>query len=498
MIVEPPPSKPRQPPRAWQRWWFWTAVGVVVLGGIGVGVARRPDRGRRCRRPTSATRGSFEARARDCARAARRRVRLPPRPERGVADRRHRVGHAADGRRRWTSRSPDPAADRALHEPLRARGPATDRVSDHAQRRAAGLRDRGRSTSRCAPTMPAARRSPPVTAAITIDPGERQTVYVRLDCGGDRASSTAGLETPTAACRRPTRAAATGASIRARPATPRSRRAIPAGARCRATTTSRARRDTRDGQRLHRECSHEPIQDVVPFDDCCPAAPVPTGRSRQRLLADVRQRGRRSGRDLRHDDPAGHARRLPAHGRLPGRDVRHSVHRVGRHLLGCLQCVADRHAVGQGLDSCCPPGATHAGHRLPDSVRQRGRGSDEICDSGIAPARRAPARRAATTETHAPPITSGPKAARPCATIPDHGADLRRRMLSAGGDEPRPTTTARRKCRNGVVERGERCDCGLLPDDVSGATPGHRDVAGACCNVVVGDPRSVHRALRDH
>ena len=38
MIVESPPSKPRQAPRVWQRWWFWTAVGVVVLGGVGVGV----------------------------------------------------------------------------------------------------------------------------------------------------------------------------------------------------------------------------------------------------------------------------------------------------------------------------------------------------------------------------------------------------------------------------------------------------------------------------
>jgi hypothetical protein len=39
MIVEAPPSKPRQTPRVWQRWWFWTAVGVVVLGGVGVAVA---------------------------------------------------------------------------------------------------------------------------------------------------------------------------------------------------------------------------------------------------------------------------------------------------------------------------------------------------------------------------------------------------------------------------------------------------------------------------
>jgi tetratricopeptide (TPR) repeat protein len=39
MIVEPPPGKPRQPQHTWQRWWFWTAVGAAVLGGIAAGVA---------------------------------------------------------------------------------------------------------------------------------------------------------------------------------------------------------------------------------------------------------------------------------------------------------------------------------------------------------------------------------------------------------------------------------------------------------------------------
>jgi tetratricopeptide (TPR) repeat protein len=39
MITEPPPSKARQTPRVWQRWWFWTAIGAVVLGGVGVAVA---------------------------------------------------------------------------------------------------------------------------------------------------------------------------------------------------------------------------------------------------------------------------------------------------------------------------------------------------------------------------------------------------------------------------------------------------------------------------
>jgi tetratricopeptide (TPR) repeat protein len=39
MIVETPPSKPRPPAHIWQKWWFWTAIGVGVLGGIGAIVA---------------------------------------------------------------------------------------------------------------------------------------------------------------------------------------------------------------------------------------------------------------------------------------------------------------------------------------------------------------------------------------------------------------------------------------------------------------------------
>jgi len=39
MIVETPPSKPREPTHIWQKWWFWTVVGVGVLGGIGAIVA---------------------------------------------------------------------------------------------------------------------------------------------------------------------------------------------------------------------------------------------------------------------------------------------------------------------------------------------------------------------------------------------------------------------------------------------------------------------------
>jgi tetratricopeptide (TPR) repeat protein len=39
VIMEPAPSKPRQPARPWHRWWFWTAVGVGVLGGIAAAVA---------------------------------------------------------------------------------------------------------------------------------------------------------------------------------------------------------------------------------------------------------------------------------------------------------------------------------------------------------------------------------------------------------------------------------------------------------------------------
>lgn len=39
LIMEPAAGKPRPAPHAWQRWWFWTAVGIAVIGGITAGVA---------------------------------------------------------------------------------------------------------------------------------------------------------------------------------------------------------------------------------------------------------------------------------------------------------------------------------------------------------------------------------------------------------------------------------------------------------------------------
>ena len=38
MVTEPAPGKTKQQSRPWQRWWFWTAIGVGVLGGIGAAV----------------------------------------------------------------------------------------------------------------------------------------------------------------------------------------------------------------------------------------------------------------------------------------------------------------------------------------------------------------------------------------------------------------------------------------------------------------------------
>jgi tetratricopeptide (TPR) repeat protein len=39
MIAEPAPSRPREEPRLWHRWWFWTLVGAGVIAGVGAAVA---------------------------------------------------------------------------------------------------------------------------------------------------------------------------------------------------------------------------------------------------------------------------------------------------------------------------------------------------------------------------------------------------------------------------------------------------------------------------
>ena len=195
----------------------------------------------------------------------------------------------------------------------------------------------------------------------------------------------------TAACREPTRAAATGASIRARRATPRSRPAIPADARCRATTTSLARATRRTGSDCTVSCSHEEIREATPFDDCCPAGASHDGRqSRQRLLADVRQRRRRQGRDLRHGDPARHARRLPDHGRLPARDVRRRCVLISFGTCSAV-CSWNPIVAPSGKDPRqLLPARRHPRqrHRLPDRVWQRRAGDGqggEHCDPGIPP-----------------------------------------------------------------------------------------------------------------
>ena len=163
-------------------------------------------------------------------------------------------------------------------------------------------------------------------------------------------------------------------------------------------------------QRLHRELQPRADRGSSAVRRLLPGRrPSRRRQSRQRLLADVRQRGRRQGRDVRHGDPAGHARRLPAHGRLPGRDVRQGCHHLERHLLGCMHLEAIPCRRARTSDSCCPPGATHdTRHRLPDSVWQRG-GRDArrgLRRRESHRARRAPARRPATTATHAPSTTS--------------------------------------------------------------------------------------------
>ena len=342
-----------------------------------------------------------------------------------------------------------------------------------------------RSTSRCAPTMPAARRSPPVAADRSRSiPASARRFTCASTAAATPASSTAGLETTTAACRRPTRAAATGASIQARRATPRSRRAIPAGARCRATTTSPCTRDTRAGSDCTVSCSHEEIQEATPFDDCCPAGASHDGRqSRQRLLADVRQRRRRQGRDLRHGDPARHARRLPAHGRLPGRDVRPWCPDLERHLLGRMQLESDRHAVGQGPRQLLPARRhQRQRHRLPDRVWQRrGRDAAEAATSESHRARRAPAATtcddgdACTIDYF---LTKGCQPA--CEQRPDHDADLGRRLLSAGRDErDRRRLPAAMRQRRGRARR-DAATVTLARRRVRCRRRTSSDVAGAC------------------
>ena len=316
-----------------------------------------------------------------------------------------------------------------------------------------------------------------------VQPGERQTVYVRLDCGGDACvvdggtgDADGGMPDDQPALRQ--RARRSGRDLRHRDR----RRAIPARARRRATTTSLARRDTPHRQRLHRECSARGDPRATPATTAARPAPATTATIRTATA----RRPAATASSIRAR-PATRRSRAASLGACPTTsDCRPvtpapTTHAgVGRHLLGRLRCaIRSSRRRARTADSCCPPGATHdSRHRLPGRVRQR---RDRTSRRDVRPrasrrSRRAPARPAATTATPAPSTTSRPSAARPCVpALPDHDADLGRRLLSAEGATNATDTDCPPVCGNGVVERGETCDgdsarrrCPAPPPDVVG------------------------------
>ena len=191
-------------------------------------------------------------------------------------------------------------------------------------------------------------------------------------------------------------------------------------------------------------------------------------------------------RELRHGDPARHARRLPGHGRLPARDVRRqSPSDLEQHVLGCLQLESDRRAVGQGHRQLLPSRRhSRQRHRLPDRVWQRRLG-DGYRRRALRPGnptgvmgalpdelrRRRRLQHRLLRDQRMP----GCSATALRITTPISGDGCCPPGATNATDDDCPPS-----CGNGVVERGERCDGDSCPTTCPVPPPGILGRRGAC------------------
>ena len=376
--------------------------------------------------------------------------------------------------------------------PTRATGTAADRLPDDAERAAAQLRDRHisidvRATDAAGATIASGHGGP-----ITLGPGSARP----STCGSTAAASLRrrrrSAAAATAARRRPARAAATGASIRARPATPRSPPARPAPVRRRCDDHIPCTSDTPTGSELHRR-----VHCTRRFATCLP---------RRRLLP---QAGRRATSirdcsptcgngvvdpgetcDLRH--PARHRRRLPD--RLPTACRAPPAPRAcwSRPTPARRSASATRSSRRCTDDGCCPPGATNAvDDDCPRALRQRRDRAGETCDVGIPPL--APGACPTSCDDGDPCTTDffvGGRLPGRLPAPPDHRADLGRRLLPATNGKP-TATADRHRLPAGLRQRRRRARRDLrrrLPDELPAPAPtAPLDRPAACAPQLVGD-----------
>jgi hypothetical protein len=205
---------------------------------------------------------------------------------------------------------------------------------------------------------------------IPIHPGERQTVYVRLDCGGDACIVDGGTGNDDGGMPSSSPRCGNGRIDLGETCDTAIPPGDPGGCPLSCDDHIGCTRDTRAGSDCTVSCSHERIDDPAPGDGCCPPGYTYDGVFRDSDCSP--QRRRRQGRDVRHGDPAGPAGGLPDDRRLQTHHLRHGRCDLARHLFGCLHLAADDRAVGQGARQLLPARRhQRQRQRLPDRVWQR-------------------------------------------------------------------------------------------------------------------------------
>ena len=312
---------------------------------------------------------------------------------------------------------------------------------------------------------------------IQVRAGEHQTVYVRLDCGGDvcvvdggTGNDDGGMSTPSPRC----------GNGRVDPGETCDKAIAPGdpGA-CPVTCDDHiaCTRDTRSGNDCTVVCAHDEIREPIAGDGCCPSG---TGYSENDGGVDA-------GMDLDCSPTCGNG--VVDNGETCDTGIARGAAGACPTTADCLPTTcADSMLVSVGTcsaacvrtpivqsgpqpDSCCPPGATNATDVDCDKVCGNGlKEAGEACDVGIVP----PAEGACPINCDDHNACSidffvGAGCARTC------GHFMIKLPISGDGCCPPGATNATDsdcapKCGNKVVERGETCD-GNCPDECPQAPP---------------------------
>ncbi len=329
---------------------------------------------------------------------------------------------------------------------------------------------------------------------ITIHPGERQTVYVRLDCGGDACIVDGGTGNADGGMRETNERCGNGRVDPDETCDTAIAPGDPGGCPLSCDDHIPCTRDTRMGSDCTVSCSHEEIRDAMPFDDCCPAGASHDGSKPDSDCSPTCGNG------------------VVDKGETCDTAIRPGMLGACPVTADCrpVTCVDDRGPIsnntcsavcswnpivapsGKAIDSCCPPGATRDSDidcptACGNGVWEMDTGG-EHCDPGIPPG----VMGACPTSCDDGDacsidyfVTNGCQAQcdRTWITTPISGDGCCPPGATNATDDDCPPS-----CGNGVVERGERCDGDSCPTTCPVPPPGTLGRRGCLLNVVVGDP----------